>query len=780
MKKWQGFLALLVVIAAMAGFGYLVMYGVDATGVGSAAKTKLGLDLAGGVSITYEVVGDETPSKEDLDDTVFKLRKRIDQYSTEANVYPEGSNRISIEIPGVTDANAILKELGTPGSLYFIRALDPNGLPNYTQRYNEDGTPAYTEEGKPLYDLTKPIEQIVEEGSAVLSGTDVISSEAKSYNNDYNQIEYIVSLQFSPEGSQKFAEATGEAAMRSGLARTIAIYYDNELLSVPNVQERIAGGSAQISGMKDINEATILAQNIRIGGLKLELQELRSNVVGAQLGTDAIRTSLMAGLIGLILVILLMVIVYRLPGFASSVALVLYCMMVILCINLFEMTLTLPGIAGIILSVGMAVDANVIIFARIKEELRAGMTVQSAIKSGFSKALSAIIDGNITTLIAAFVLMAMGSGTIKGFAYTLAVGIVLSMFTALFVTRMLVNAFYAIGIKNPVLYGLDKKKSADSEEKKGKGADQAKKDGTINFLGRRKVFFGISVAVILVGIVAMIVFKSTTGDALNYSLEFKGGTATTVAFDTAMSRESIESQVIPELERITGDANVQWQTVNDTNEVVFKTRVLNVDERQDLNNTMQSKFGVGEEKITTETIGSTISGEMKKEALLAVGIATICMLIYIWFRFSDIRFGASAVCALLHDVLVVITFYALVRYSVSSTFIACMLTIVGYSINATIVIFDRVRENLHDMKKKDTLQDMVNRSITQTLTRSIFTSLTTAIMVVMLFILGVSSIREFALPLIIGIVCGTYSSVCITGALWYVLREKFPPAPDED
>ena len=767
MKKWQGFLSLLLVVAAMAGLCYLVLYGVDETGVGSAAKTMLGLDLAGGVSITYEVVGDETPSKADLDDTVFKLRKRIDQYSTEANVYPEGSDRISIEIPGVTDANAILKDLGSPGALYFIRALDPDGNLNYQQMFTEDGMPAYSEEGKPLYTLTKPIDQIVAEGSAVLSGTDVVSSEAKSYNNDYNQVEYIVSLQFSDEGSQKFADATGEAAMRTGLAGTIAIYYDNELISVPNVQERIAGGSAQISGMRDINEANNLAQNIRIGGLKLELQELRSNVVGAQLGTDAINTSLKAGLIGLILVILLMIVVYRLPGFASSVALVMYCMMVILCINLFEMTMTLPGIAGIILSVGMAVDANVIIFARIKEELRAGMTVDSAIKSGFAKALSAIIDGNITTLIAAFVLMVMGSGTIKGFAYTLAVGIVLSMFTALFVTRLLVNAFYAVGVKSPVLYGLSAK------EKQGEVR-------TIDFLGKRKAFFGISIAVILVGIISMIVFKATTGDALNYSLEFKGGTATTVAFDTAMSRESIEQQVIPELERITGDANVQWQTVNDTNEVIFKTRVLNVDERQDLNNTMLSKFNIGEEKITTETIGSTISGEMKKESLLAVGIATICMLIYIWFRFSDIRFGASAVCALLHDVLVVITFYSLVRFSVSSTFIACMLTIVGYSINATIVIFDRVRENLHDMKKKDTLQDMVNRSVSQTLSRSIFTSLTTVIMVVMLYILGVSSIREFALPLIIGIVCGTYSSVCITGALWHVLREKFPPAPEED
>ncbi|MCR5251009.1 MAG: protein translocase subunit SecD [Lachnospiraceae bacterium] len=772
MKKWQGFLSLLIVIAALAGFGYLVMYGVDETGVGSAKRTKLGLDLAGGVSITYEVVGDEEPSKADLDDTVFKLRKRIDQYSTEANVYPEGNKRISIEIPGVTDANAILKDLGSPGSLYFIRSTDPEGKLNYQAKLGEDGLQEYTEEGKPVYELTKPIDDIVAEGSAILSGTDVVASEAKAYTDEYSQTQNIVSLTFSGEGAVKFAEATGAAVGKSGLYGTIAIYYDNELLSVPNVHEKITGGQAQITGMRDFNEAQNLAQNIRIGGLKLELQELRSNVVGAQLGSDAIRTSLIAGLIGLILVVLMMCVIYRLPGFASSIALVLYCMLVILVMNLFEMTLTLPGIAGIILSVGMAVDANVIIFARIKEELRAGSTVKEAIKAGFAKALSAIIDGNITTLIAAVVLMLMGSGSIKGFAYTLAVGIVLSMFTALAVTRLLVNAFFAIGLQSPVLYGVSEK-------------DKEKEEKTIDFLSKKKLFFGISVGVIVVGIIAMIVGKIVTGDALNYSLEFKGGTASTIAFNELMSREQIEADVIPELEKITNDANVQWQTVNDTNEVVFKTRVLNVDERQQLNDVMKSKFNVPEEKITTETIGSTISGEMKRESLMAIAVAALCMLIYIWFRFSDIRFGASAVCALIHDVLVTLTFYAIVRYSVSSTFIACMLTIVGYSINATIVIFDRVRENLAENetrknKNKLTLEGVVNQSVTQTLSRSIFTSLTTVVMVVMLFILGVSSIREFALPLIIGIVCGTYSSVCVTGALWFVLREKFPPAEDEE
>ncbi|MCR4643162.1 MAG: protein translocase subunit SecD [Lachnospiraceae bacterium] len=758
MKKWQGYLCLLLVIGALAGCLYLVLYGVDETGVGSAAKTKLGLDLAGGVSITYEVVGDEEPSKEDVDDTVFKLRKRIDQYSTEANVYPEGSDRISIEIPGVTDANAILKELGSPGSLYFIRPLAPDGSANYTYS-----------------GLSKPIEEIVADGqSIVIVGTDVVSAEAKAYTDKDNMrgTQYIVSLSLTSEGGEKFAKATGELASPSrDVTHTIAIYYDGELISIPHVDEMISGGQAQISGMADFNEAQILAQNIRIGGLKLELQELRSNVVGAQLGSDAIRTSLIAGLIGLILVVLLMCIVYRLPGFASSIALVLYCMLVILVMNLFEMTLTLPGIAGIILSVGMAVDANVIIFARIKEELRAGSDVKLSIKAGFSKALSAIIDGNITTLIAAIVLMLMGSGSVKGFAYTLAVGIVLSMFTALAVTRLLINAFYAVGIKSPTLYGVSEKAKAKEEK-------------TINFLSRKKLFFGISIGVIVIGIIAMIVFGATTGDALNYSLEFKGGTATTVAFNEAMTLEQIDSTVTPEIEAITGDANVQAQIVNDTNEVIFKTRVLNVDERQALNDMMSSKFSVPEEKITSETIGSTISGEMKKESLLAIAVAALCMLLYIWLRFSDIRFGASAVCALIHDVLVVLTFYALVRYSVSSTFIACMLTIVGYSINATIVIFDRVRENLKAnnnlRKNRLELDGVVNKSVSQTLSRSIFTSLTTVIMVIVLFILGVSSIREFALPLIIGIICGTYSSVCVTGALWYVLRKKFPPSEEDD
>ena len=432
--------------------------------------------------------------------------------------------------------------------------------------------------------------------------------------------------------------------------------------------------------------------------------------------------------------------------------------LVIILLNGFDITLTLPGIAGIILSIGMAVDANVIIFARIREEIAKGKTVKSAIDTGYKKARSAIFDGNITTLIAAAVLGVMGSGTVKGFAATLALGIVLSMFTAMVVTRLIMKALYAMGLQKASLYGTAKEKAA------------------IGFASKKNLFFGVSIAAIVLGFVFMGVNAARTGKILNYSLEFVGGTSTNVTFNEDMALGDIDSRVVPLIEDITGDGNVQTQKIDGTNEVIFKTRSLSVDERETFKDAMVENFSVDAEKITAETISSTISGEMKRESVIAVLVATVFMLIYVWFRFKDIRFGASSVLCLLHDVLVVLAFYAIVKVSVGTTFIACMLTIVGYSINATIVIFDRLRENMASMGKKDALEDMVNNSITQTLSRSIFTSLTTFIMVAALYAFGVSSVKEFALPLMAGILCGTYSSICIAGALWLVLRKVFPAA----
>lgn len=709
MKKNKA-IAVVVVMALFLGLlTFTTAVGFGPTGTGSAKNIKTGLDLAGGVSITYKAVGEETPSQEDIDDTVYKLQQRVTGYSTEAQVYQEGSDRINIEIPGVSDANAILEELGKPGSLEFQ----------------------------------------LSDGTVVLKGSQVTSAEPKIRQDSMKNNEYVVELVLDEEGTKSFAEAT-----KNNIGKAIKIVYDGEVISAPTVNDAITDGTAIITGMKDQNEASRLASSIRIGSLSLELEELRSNVVGAQLGEEAIKTSLIAGIIGLIIVILFMIAAYRIPGVVSGIALLIYTTLMLVTLNAFDITLTLPGIAGIILGIGMAVDANVIIYARIREEIALGKSILNSIQTGFKKALSAILDGNITTLIAAFVLGVMGTGSVKGFAYTLAMGIVLSMFTALVISRYLMLAFYT-------LFARDKKYYGEAKERK-----------PIDFLSKMKICFIISIVLILVGPVMMGINAAQGKGALNYSLEFKGGTSTNVTFNEDMSIADIDANVKPVVQEVTGDADIQTQKVAGTNQVIIKTRTLELDERNELNEKLEESFGVDTSLISAENISSTVSSEMRKDAVVAVIIATICMLIYIWFRFKDIRFAGSAVIALVHDVLVVLAFYALARISVGNTFIACMLTIVGYSINATIVIFDRIRENLKTMGKKDTVYEVVNLSITQTLTRSIYTSFTTFVMVAALFVLGVASIREFALPLMVGVVCGAYSSVCITGALWYVMKTK--------
>ncbi len=745
--KLQSALGLVVLLAVLCGLLYTAVFGIGADRSGSMENIKLGLDLAGGVSITYQAVGEGTPSSEDMDDTVYKLQRRVEQYSTEAQVYREGTDRINIEIPGVSDANAILEELGRPGSLYFIRQTAADGSANYEINYQTF-----------RYELTKSLDQLQADGDIVLEGTDVANAQAGYQSDSMNNQQLVVELTFTDEGKQKFADAT-TAAFQKG--ESIGIYYDGSFISVPNVQSAITDGRAIITGESTIEEAENLASTIRIGGLKVELEELRSNVVGAQLGQDAISTSLKAGAIGLALVVIFMCAVYFLPGFAASLALLIYVGLMILVLVGFDVTLTLPGIAGIILSVGMAVDANVIIFARIREELAQDRSVKVAMDAGYQKALSAIIDGNVTTLIAAAVLGVLGSGSVKGFAQTLAIGIILSLITSLFITKWFMQSFYHLFAKDKKWYGV------------------AKERKTVAFLGKRKVFFAVSCAVIVCGWIVMGVNAGRGNGALNYSLDFVGGTSTNVTFAENFTLDQLNDQVVPIFESVTGDPNVQVQKVADSNEVIFKTRTLSVGERENLNQQLETTFGVTEDKIQAETISSTVSKEMQRDAFGAVIVALILMLIYIWFRFRDMRFGAAAIIALAHDCLVVLTVYAVMRVSVGSTFIACMLTIVGYSINATIVIFDRIRENLRVRKKNQDLEELVNRSITTTLSRSIFTSLTTFLMVFVLYILGVSSIREFALPIMAGIICGTYSSVCITGALWLVLRNKFKPKHDD-
>lgn len=753
MKKSTGFISLIAILALTAGLIYTAIFGLGQNKSGAASSIDLGLDLAGGVSITYEVVGDENPSQTDMDDTIYKLTKRVEAYSTEAQAYQEGNNRITIEIPGVSDANEVLKEIGTPGKLYFIEETNSNNEANYYVAFDVDDDGNMTNYG---YRLDKPIEEIEASGSVLLTGTDVESAKAGTMADEFGNSQNVVELSMTAEGTKKFADATKKAYEKG---ETLAIYYDGELISVPYVNTPIEDGKAIISGMESFEEADILATQIRIGGLSLELQEVRSQVVGAQLGAEAIESSLLAGAIGLALVIIFMIVVYYVPGVAASIALFIYTALMVVMLDSFSITLTLSGIAGIILSIGMAVDANVIIFARIREELATGKTVQSSIKQGFNKALSAILDGNITTLIAAAVLGFMGTGSVKGFAQTLALGIVLSMFTALIITRAILAVFYAIGFQSEKFYGV------------------AKERKPLQIVQKKKIWFSISGVLVASGIIAMIVFNLNGKDELNYSLEFKGGTSTTVEFKENYELKDIEEKVLPKITEVIGDNEVQVTMVKDSNAVVFKTKTLDEDARLSLDNMFETEFGVVPSE--SESISGTVSGEMRKDAIIAIGVATLLMLIYIAFRFSDFRFGASSIIALLHDVLVVLAFYAIARISVGNNFIACMLTIVGYSINATIVIFDRIRENLKEMKR-DSLEDIVNKSITQSFGRSIFTSLTTFFMVAALCIFGATSLVEFAMPLMVGIVCGTFSSICLTGPIWYLLRKKFAVKESED
>lgn len=727
--KRKAVINLIIFFLLLAGGIYMAIAGVGQNESGKTANVPLGLDLQGGLSVTYEIQ-DEKPTSDEIKATVDKLQRRVDSYSSEGEVYQEGDDRITVEIPLNTekvDAHDVLDQLGQPGQLLF---LDSENYTIWQKNQNNGTNDAY---------------------EAVLTGSDIKNAQA-GVDDSGTVKDYVVQLQFTEEGAQKFATATA-----ANIGKPIYIIYDGKVASAPTVQSAITDGNAVINKISNYDEAENLAATIKIGALPLELKQIQYNIVGAKLGQKAVSTSLIAGAIGFGLVCILMIILYRFPGFIASLALTGYVVLMLLILSIRHITLTLPGIAGIILSIGMAVDANVIIFTRIREEISAGNSVRAAVKTGFSKALSAILDGNITTLIATVVLMILGSGSIKGFAVTLMLGIVLSMFTALFVTKMLLNSFLELGVQNPKMYG------------------KAKEPKIHGYVKNFKICGVASLIVIIAGLAFLGVNHSRIGKSLNYSLEFTGGTSTTATFaeDDVYTLERAESEVAPVIAETAGiDAGtIQIQTVEGNNQVIFKTSELTEEQSAKIDDLLKSQFKATE--VDNQSISSTISGEMKKDAIVAIAVSSVLMLLYIAFRFSDVKFGVSAVLALVHDVLVVFAAYSIGTLSVGNTFIACMLTIVGYSINATIIIFDRIRENMRTQDNKESLEELVNKSIGQTFTRTIYTSLTTFIMVFVLFVMGVTSLKEFTFTLMLGIVCGAYSSVCITGPLWYTMKKKF-------
>ena len=715
-KKQKSIVLFLVSIIVMILLALVLVFGVKIGGMekGSARNIILGLDLKGGVSITYEAVGDYTA--EDMKDTLNKLKLRAEEFSSESDVYMEGDNRITVDIPGQSDADAVLEKLGKPGSLSFVTD------------YGQDSEKTWIE------------------GSQVVDAQPQVTTDQST-----GQKQYVVSFELNSEAAQTFAEVTAD-----NIGKIIYIIYDGEIVSSPRVNTAITGGSGEITGMSSYEEAEQLASMIRIGSLKVELQDITHKVVGARLGSNAVSTSLFAGILGVIVIIIFMAVINRIPGVAAGLALIFYVEATLICLNGFDLTLTLSGIAGVILSIGMAVDANIIINTRIKEEIAAGKSIESAIDIGFKKASSAVIDGNVTTFIAAIVLMILTSGTIKGFAQTLAIGTVLSIFTALVVSRFFVKTMYNMGLDKQNMYGVQKERKP------------------FHIIEKRVISFAVIAVIVVVAVVGLFTNKSGNingrNRTLNYSIEFEGGINITANFDKKYTTDEFNDTILPVIQEISGDAEAIANEVVGSNEFSVKVKQVDPSVINEIKDKLTSDYGVTD--LDYSEVGSTLSSEMRKNAIISVVVALIFMLLYIFVRFRDMRYAASAVITLICDIAIVFAFYVISYTSVGNTFIACMLTLVGYSINATIVIFDRVREHRKTDKEQTDILELGNRSITQTLSRTIYTSFTSFITIFFLYILGVSSLKEFAGPLMVGIIGGMFTNIFIPCSLWYMMMKK--------
>ena len=715
-KKQKSIVLFLVSIIVMILLALVLVFGVKIGGMekGSARNIILGLDLKGGVSITYEAVGDYTA--EDMKDTLNKLKLRAEEFSSESDVYMEGDNRITVDIPGQSDADAVLEKLGKPGSLSFVTD------------YGQDSEKTWIE------------------GSQVVDAQPQVTTDQST-----GQKQYVVSFELNSEAAQTFAEVTAD-----NIGKIIYIIYDGEIVSSPRVNTAITGGSGEITRMSSYEEAEQLASMIRIGSLKVELQDITHKVVGARLGSNAVSTSLFAGILGVIVIIIFMAVINRIPGVAAGLALIFYVEATLICLNGFDLTLTLSGIAGVILSIGMAVDANIIINTRIKEEIAAGKSIESAIDIGFKKASSAVIDGNVTTFIAAIVLMILTSGTIKGFAQTLAIGTVLSIFTALVVSRFFVKTMYNMGLDKQNMYGVQKERKP------------------FHIIEKRVISFAVIAVIVVVAVVGLFANKSGNingrNRTLNYSIEFEGGINITANFDKKYTTDEFNDTILPVIQEISGDAEAIANEVVGSNEFSVKVKQVDPSVINEIKDKLTSDYGVTD--FDYSEVGSTLSSEMRKNAIISVVVALIFMLLYIFVRFRDMRYAASAVITLICDIAIVFAFYVISYTSVGNTFIACMLTLVGYSINATIVIFDRVREHRKTDKEQTDILELGNRSITQTLSRTIYTSFTSFITIFFLYILGVSSLKEFAGPLMVGIIGGMFTNIFIPCSLWYMMKRR--------
>lgn len=654
------------------------------------AITK-GLDLQGGVSVLMEIQEDNV-SSDVRERTKQLLELRVNKIGVaETVVTEEGDKRIRIDIPGAYDSNEIVEDLSKTGNLEFR---------------DSDGNVLLT--GKD-----------VKEATAVLDST---SSP-------------VVSLEFNDEGKEKFAEVTA-----NNIGKAISIYMDDELVSSPTVQSAITDGKAVINGMSSMDEATKIAGVISSGALPVEIKAVSITNVGAQLGSEALPNAIKAGVIGVGIIFLFMIIYYRIPGIFASIALTLYITLVLLVFTEMKVALTLPGIAALLLTIGMAVDANILIFERIKEELTRGISVKSAVKAGFENAMASIVDSNSTTFIAALILYFIGSGSVKGFAVTLMIGIILSLFTALIVTKILMNLTVDMGLLKKVWqFGTKKERKV------------------LKIVQKTKIWFTISLICILIGVG----FTVTRG--LNLGIDFLGGTKMVVDLGEGFDKTEADEIV---------KALVPDAVTNEVEETQYEIKAKDLDSTKvtEVFEALQDKYNLEDEALLSQDeIGASVGKDLTKNSIIALVVACLAMLVYIAIKFK-MDYGIAAIVALVHDLLITVSVFAIFNIPVNTPFIAAILTIVGYSINDTIVIFDRIRENSKSMRRASATE-IANKSLTQTMSRSINTTLTTLITITAVNIF-VPTVREFSFPLIIGIAVGAYSSIFVAAPTWVALRKR--------
>ena len=703
-------------------FIVLMLFGiyVSANGIGPVKNLKdslkYGLDINGGVYVVMEAETDMsgTELKTTMEQTRNVLERRVDAMGVaNATVTVEGEKRIRVEMPGVEDAESAINRIGDTAKL--------------------------------------------------LDGEDVKDATA---DTDTENGGYKIVLTFNKEGQKKFAEATAKASSGQVTAtvqdeegntvsnNSVVIWLDDNILTAPTCDETINSESCEITnrggGMSREN-ATEEAALIRGGALPVSLTEVESSVQAASIGENALDKSIVAGAIGLGLVFLIMILVYNVLGLFADLALALYAMIVLWGMVALNAVLTLPGIAGIILGIGMAVDANVIIFSRIKEEIGLGRSIRVAVDEGFRHALVTVLDSQITTLIATVVLYQLGSTAVKGFAITLMISIIVSIFTAVFVTQCFVGVLADSGFAKNQFFGC-------------------KADGTpfkimrkeIDVIGHRKIFYIISGAVIAAGVL----FFAIRG--FNYGIDFTGGTM----LELDMGKKVSQSEVQKSLKEFKLNEQIIFSGSNNETIVIKTTKAMNASERGDVTDKVIKDFGLDDSAVkSSEEFGATIGSEIRSNAIKSILVAALFMLLYIIFRFRSWKYGVSAVAGIFHDVLVLLSMYAVFYFIVNNPFIAVLLTVVGYSINDTIVIFDRIRENRHLMRGKS-LKEILNTSINQTLDRSIMTSITTFVAIIPLLILVSSSLSGFCIPLMIGVICGTYSSIFLCSPLYYEFNKR--------